>query len=179
MKKVIMLAMMILALMMIPAASFAKTIISDNDLGNVTAQTGVSITFSNLSISSLSFSTLSYGDNDGITTHGGYNAAGYTSAGWFGAKGVTITKGGSNVIDLVGVMNIDVGSNGSAGNVGGIGVQIVLPAITIGGSAGMNITGTLVMAQDKTLSTNAGTLATVDIERFKTYMNGTVTVFAH
>jgi hypothetical protein len=173
MKRVLMLAI-VLALVMIPAASFAKAVISDNELEAVTAEAGVSITFSNLSISSLTFSTLSIGDPNGINAVGDVIETGYTGAGWFGAAGAKIAAGGSNTIDLIGAMNVDVGTSGTQTR-----VKIDLPSITIGGSAGMNITGTLVLARDKTLTSTAGTLGTVDIQRFKTYVSGTVTVFAH
>jgi len=173
MKRVLMLAT-IMAFVMIPAASFAKAVISDKDLDNVTAEAGVTITLSNLSISSLSFGTLSYSDNDGVDGTGFIDHTNYTNAGSFGAKNVTIVKGGSNVIDLIGNIDIDVGTSGAQSR-----VQIKLPSITIGGSAGMNVTGALVLAQDKTLSTVAGTLATIDVRGFKTYLGGTVQVFAH
>jgi hypothetical protein len=169
MKRILMLAM-ILACIMIPLASFAKTVIADNDLDAVTAQTGVSIDFTGLKISNLVFSTVSWGDNDGIANS--TYTSGYTNAGYMGANAITIASTG-NVVDLTGVMNIDVGTSGTQTR-----VRIVLPAITIGG-AGTNITASVKLASDKILSTNAGTLATINIKGFQTFVDGTVTIFAH
>ena len=74
MKKILALTVIALFVMM-PFASFAKTTaVSDSDLGAVTAQSGVSIDFSNLTISNVSISAQSWGDTDGFGT--------YTSPGW-------------------------------------------------------------------------------------------------
>ena len=64
-------------------------------------------------------------------------------------------------------------------------MQIVLPdEIIIGGTAGMNITGMTLRLGDTKILDNTGSnsapaLATIDIRNFKTFVSGTVTIFAH
>ena len=174
MKRILMLAM-IVAFIMIPLMSFAKTAISDSDLGAVTAQTGVSILFNQFTISSLSLSKISWGDNDGVPNQG-VSDTGYTIAGYLGANGVTMT---GNIIEFnstnPGTMNIDVGTSGAT-----TAMKIDLGSITLGGAAGMNIIGTMKLGDIKTLDNgNSGNLMIVDIERVRVFLSGTVTVFAH
>jgi hypothetical protein len=175
MKRILMLAM-ILAFVMIPVASFAKKAISDSDLDAITAKAGISIVFTKFSISSLSLSTISWGDSDGIP-NGSYSDAstGYNNAGYLGANGMTIA---GDLVELSGVMNIDTGTSGTG--VGASRLKIDLPSMTIGGSTGMNITGTLTLDSTKTLnSTNASALAAINIKGFQTFVSGSVTIFAH
>ena len=107
----------IVLFLMVPLASFAKTAISDGDLADLTAQEGVTITFSNLAISNVALAVQSWGDSDGFSS--------YTSAGWVGA---TIAMTG-NVLALSGNMTIDVGTSGAV-----TGVRIGLPTLNIGSS---------------------------------------------
>ena len=164
---------MILAFVMIPLVSFAKTTISDSDLNAITAEAGVSIVFNNLTISSLSLSKISWGDSNGIPNS--TYTTGYTNAGWLGATDIAMT---GNLIDRYsGNMTVDVGTSGTQTR-----VQIALPnEITLGGTAGMNIVATLRLGDTKYLDngTNAPLLTTIDIEHFKIFVYGTVTVFAH
>jgi hypothetical protein len=93
-----------------------------------------------------------------------------------GATGVTMA---GNIIEYnganIGTMNIDVGTSS-----GLTVMKIDIGQTTIGGTAGMNIIGTMKLGDTKTLdSGNAGNLMIVDIEHFRTIMSGTVTVFAH
>jgi hypothetical protein len=173
MKRILMLAM-IVAFVMIPLVSFAKTAISDSDLDAVTAKAGISIVFTNLTISSLSLSKgISWGDSDGVPDSPYYTGS-YTNAGYIGATDITVQ---GDLINYTGAMNIDVGTSGGVTK-----VQIVLPnEITIGGTAGMNITATLRLGDTKTLDngTNAPALATIAMKGFQTFVSGTVTVFAH
>lgn len=175
MKRILMLAM-IVAFVMIPLVSFAKTAISDSDLDAVTAKAGISIVFTNLTISSLSLSKISWGDSDGVPD-GDSVFTGYASKGYIGATDITVT---GNLINYTGAMNIDVGTSGTG--VSATRLNIALPdEITIGGAAGMNITATLKLGDTKTLDNGAyaPALATIDIKHFQTFVSGTVTVFAH
>ena len=113
MKKFILIVIALVVMM--PCASFAKTAITESDLAAVTAQEGVTITFSNLAISNVALAVQSWGDSDGFTN--------YTGSGWVGA---TIAMTG-NVLSLAGTMTIDVGTSGST-----TGVSIGLPTLNIG-----------------------------------------------
>jgi hypothetical protein len=161
MKKVLLLAVIALFVMM-PFASFAKTAISESDLAAVTAQTGVSIDFSNFSLSGVTLSVQSWGDDNGFT--------GYTSAGWVGASiGLT-----GSVVGLSGTMNIDVGTSGAQTR-----LAIDMPTVIIGGAAGLNVDETIKLAGDKILSTNAGTLGQSYMQGLKATISGSLQVYAH
>ena len=181
MKRNLMLAI-ILAFIMIPLALSARTAITDTDLDTVTAQSGVNIDFTNFKVTSLSVSTISWGDSDGVPDDAydtSYTAGHYIAAGYFGVKGVTIASNAAgNSVDFSGSMNIDVGTSGTKTK-----MQIALPQIVVGGSAGMNIVATLKLDNTKLLSTTTGNLganlAIVTLTGFRTYLGGTVTVYAH
>lgn len=161
MKKILMFAIIAVFIMM-PLASFAKSAISDKDLDAVTAETGVSIVFDNVKINSAALTSLSWGDSDGYT--------GATGPGYVGINGVAIA---GSLVEMSGTMNVDVGNDGSSTR-----VKIDLPTISLGGSAGMNITANLKLSGNSDLSSGA-TLGNIDIRGFKTSVIGTVTVFAH
>jgi hypothetical protein len=180
MKRILVLAI-ILAFVMIPLASSARTAITDTDLDTVTAQSGVNIDFTNFKVNGLSVSTISWGDSDGVPndTYDTFYTSGYNGAGYFGVKGVTIAGAAAgNSVDFSGSMNIDVGTSGTQTR-----MQIALPQIVVGGSAGMNIVATLKLDNTKLLSTTAGNLganlAIVTLTGFRTYLGGTITVYAH
>ena len=113
MKKFILIVIALFVMM--PCASFAKTAITESDLAAVTAQEGVTITFSNLAISNVALAIQSWGDADGFSS--------YLSSGWVGA---TIAMTG-NVLSMAGTMTIDVGTSGTV-----TGVSIGLPTLNIG-----------------------------------------------
>jgi hypothetical protein len=114
MKKFILIVIALVVMM--PCASFAKTAITESDLAAVTAQEGVTITFSNLAISNVALAIQSWGDADGFSS--------YLSSGWVGA---TIAMTG-NVLSMAGTMTIDVGTSGGTKT----GVSIGLPTLNIG-----------------------------------------------
>lgn len=101
MKKVL-LFVVIAMFMMVPLA-FAKTAITEKDLGDVTAQEGVTIDFSCFTLGSIDIAVQGWGDSDGCTTCGGY-----TGAGWVGNSLAT----SDNFLTISGTMTIDVGTSG-------------------------------------------------------------------
>ena len=164
MKKILALTVIALFVMM-PFASFAKTTaVSDSDLGAVTAQSGVSIDFSNLTISNVSISAQSWGDTDGFGT--------YTSPGWVGAQMNLI----GDVVGVSGVMNIDVGSSGTSTR-----LNIDLPQIKIGGNnAGLQQDQTIKLSTNKTLNgTGAGELGQSYMIGLKATISGSLQIYAH
>lgn len=164
MKKVLILAVIAILLMM-PVASFAKTTISDNELDEVTAQQGVTLGFTNVTLNNLSFTSISWGDSDG------YGSGGWANAGYAGLTSATIT---GDVAVMSGEMKLDVGTNAGA-----TAMQIVLPTVAIGGSAGLDINATVTLASNAALTTSASTLGVLTINDLKASLNGTITVAAH
>jgi hypothetical protein len=163
MKKILVLTVIALFVMM-PFASFAKTAITDSDLGAVTAQTGVSIDFSGLNVQNVSQSINSWGDDNGFGST-------YTSAGWVGAA---MSLAGT-VVGITGTMNIDVGSSGTSTR-----LAIDLPTITIGGVSGLNQDQTIKLSTIKTLDgTGAGTLGQAYTAGLKATISGSVQIYAH
>ncbi|MFZ2395790.1 MAG: DUF6160 family protein [Smithella sp.] len=157
MKKILLLTVIALFVMM-PLASFAKTAITDSELGSVTAQTGVTIDFTGFDLGTITIDTVSWGDNNGFTN--------YATEGWIGAS-VDIS---TNAIKITDKMDIDVGTNAGITAVG-----IKLPTITVSGS----IEAVVKLAADKTLATNAGTLGTVFISGLNVNPSGTLAIYAH
>jgi hypothetical protein len=162
MKKSLALAV-IAVFVMIPLASFARTAISDSELDSVIAQQGVTIEFVSLTINSTSLTSMAWGDAGGFT--------GYASDGWAGIGNITIT---GDVAVMNGPMNIDVGTNG-----GSTRVNISLPTVSIGGTAGLNVTASVKLAASADLATNATTVGVLDIKGLKTQVSGSVMVYAH
>jgi hypothetical protein len=158
MKKLIFIVAALLVMM--PLASFAKTVISETELAELTAQQGVTISFAGLSISNVSLSVQSWGDSDGFT--------GYLSSGWVGA-GVSMT---GNVVGLSGTMTIDVGSSGTL-----TAVQIGLPSVNIG-STSFAIDQIIKLASSKTLS-GTQTLGTSYMSGLTATVTGALTITAH
>lgn len=163
MKKILLLTVIAVFVMM-PFTSFAKTAISETELGAVIAQQGVTIDFAQFSLGNISIGTVSWGDANGF---GGT----YTSAGWVGAS-VSIVGGANGPVQISGTMNIDVGS--TAANVTAIG--IALPTISVSG----NITSVMKLDNDRALgSPNAGTLGTAYISGLTLSPSGTIIIYAH
>lgn len=176
MKRILMLAVIAIFVGM-PIASFAKIAISDSDLDALTAQAGINICFTNFAISSaVTAGKMSFGDSDGLGSVeplGPYYTNSYGSAGYMGMNNIVIT---GNLVFMNGTMNVDVGTSG-----GKTELNIVLPSsVIIGGSSGMNITANVVLDSAKALNSGvSGSLATLGIQGFSTFVTGTVTVFAH
>ncbi len=105
--------------LMVPM-SFAKTAISEQDLGNVTAQEGVTINFDCFTVGAITIDVQSWGDSDGCTTCGDY-----TTSGWVGAS-VTMD---SDFVTITGDLTIDVGSSGTQ-----TALIIGLPTLDLAGS---------------------------------------------
>ncbi|MFZ3209548.1 MAG: DUF6160 family protein [Geobacteraceae bacterium] len=84
MKKVL---AMVAVFVMMPLAAFAKTAVSDSDLGAVTGQAGVTIA-ADITIPTLNIGVLSWGDADGVVSaFGGVGTAGYV-----GVTGVAVAN---------------------------------------------------------------------------------------
>jgi len=158
MKKIILIAAALLV--MLPLASFAKTVISESELAELTAQQGVTISFTGLSISNVALAVSSWGDSDGFT--------GYTSSGWVGSA-ITMT---GNVIALSGAMTIDVGSVGTL-----TAIQIGLPSVTIG-DATFQVDQIVKLSNSKTLS-GTQTLGTSYMSGLRATVTGSLTITAH
>ena len=164
MKKVLVLAIIAL-FVMVPFASFAKTAVSDSDLGAVTAQEGVTIEFNGLAISSVNIDVQSWGDADGFSS--------YLGAGFVGAA-INMT---GNVVSLSGNMTIDVGTNATNG---GTAVKIGLPTVGIGAGNPLNITQVIKLASDKTLTASGvSTLGTMYMGGLTATVTGGLTIKAH
>ena len=164
MKRALILAV-IAVLLMMPLSSFAKTTISDHELSDVTAQQGITLNLTNVTLNNVSFTSISWGDSDG------YGSGGWANAGYAGLTSATIS---GDVAVMSGAMTLDVGTNA-----GVTAMQIVLPTVTIGGSAGLDINATVTMASNAALTTNASTLGVLTINDLKGTMTGTITVSAH
>jgi hypothetical protein len=159
MKKLILIVASLLIMM--PLVSFAKTVISETELAELTAQQGVTISFTGLSISNVSVSVQSWGDSDGFT--------GYLSSGWVGAA---ITMGGT-ALGLGGTMTLDVGSSGTL-----TAIQIGLPNVNIG-STSFTVDQIIKLATGKTLGAGAQTLGTSYMSGLTATVTGTLTITAH
>ena len=157
MKKILLLTVIAVFVMM-PFASFAKTAISDSELGSVTAQTGVTIDFSQFELGNVTIGTISWGDAEGFT--------GYSSQGWVGAN-ISMS---TNAVTLGGTMDIDVGTNSGTTALG-----IKLPTISVGG----NITTIVMLAGDKTLTTGVKTLGTAYMSDITLTPSGRLIIYAH
>ncbi len=118
MKKVLLFA--VIAMFLMVPMSFAKTAISEQDLGNVTAQEGVTINFDCFTVGAITIDVQSWGDSDGCTTCGGY-----TASGWVGA---TVNMS-TDFVGISGDLTIDVGTSGTQ-----TALIIGLPTLNLTGS---------------------------------------------
>jgi len=171
MKKILASAIIAIFFLMMPFVSFAKTAISDSELGAVSAQHGVTLNFGggNVVISNITLSTTSYGDADGFS--------GYTTAGYLGATGISLP---SSQISLSSLMNVDVGTNAGVTKLN-IGLPIVeLDTPTIDATIKIDTTKTLTDAQQP--------LGTLYVNNLKAFLNadasynnanGSITIFSH
>lgn len=163
MKRFLTLAVIAL-FVMLPLASFARTVVNDNDLDAITAESGVSIEFTNLSVgNTTTLSSISWGDTSGFT--------GYETPGYFGFKNVDITGNLAQIAS--GSLNIDVGTGAS----GETKVFLVLPTITLGTAS----ISAWIMA-DKTANFTSASFSQGGIwtmNGFSTQVTGTVAIYAH
>jgi len=120
MKKVFTSLVILCLLVMMPFCSFGKTVISDKELQDMTAQEGVTINFSCFTVGAISIDVQSWGDSDGCTACGGYS-----TVGWVGAS----VDMSSNFVSMTGNMTIDVGSSGTR-----TALVIGLPTLNLAGS---------------------------------------------
>jgi hypothetical protein len=165
MKKPLMLTIMAL-LVMLPLVVFAKSAITDKDLDAVTAEAGVTISFTNVSVGgSTALSSMAWGDPSGFTA--------YTGTGYFGMSNWTVT---GNLAEIANgqSMTIDIGTSGTITK-----IQLVYPTISLGGTSGVNMLTYLKTAYDGALTANAAVGGYIDIRGFRTQMSGTLTIFAH
>jgi hypothetical protein len=158
MKKIILIVTALLV--MLPLASFAKTVISESELAELTAQQGVTITFSGLAISNVALAVSSWGDADGFTA--------YTASGWVGTA-ITMT---GDVVALSGSMTIDVGSSGTL-----TAVRIGLPTVSIGSST-FQVDQVVKLSTTKTLS-GTQVLGTSYMSGLTATVTGALTITAH
>lgn len=150
-------------IMMLPCISFSKTVISDKDLDEVTAEQGVSVNFNCLTVGSITIATQSFGDSDGCVSCGSY-----TSAGWMGANNINVS---GNLLSLSNNMIVDVGTSGTQTR-----INVILPTIAVGAA---NVSGTMKVATDYSLS-GGNVLGTLDMRGFATRVTSDrVQIFAH
>jgi hypothetical protein len=158
MKKVL-LCLFIVMFMVVPM-SFAKTVISEKDLQEVTAQEGVTINFDCFTVGAISIAVQSWGDSDGCTACGGYS-----TVGWVGAS----VDMSSNFVSMTGNMTIDVGSSGTR-----TALVIGLPTLNLAGS----ITQVIKLSTNPTLP-GTQVLGTSFMSGLSVAPTGQLIIFAH
>lgn len=158
MKKV--LLFVVIAMFMMVPLSFAKTAISEKDLGDVTAQEGVTINFDCFTVGAISIAVQSWGDADGCSSCGGYS-----SAGWVGAS----VDMSTDFISLAGDLTIDVGTSGAQ-----TALIIGLPTLNLAGS----MTQVVKLGSLANLS-GAGVLGTSYMEGVSVSPSGYLVIHAH
>lgn len=161
--KKFLISVVIAVLVIIPAALFAQTAISDSELDAVNAQTGVTIDFANVTVNNTSLTSVAFGDAGGFT--------GYTGDGWAGLTNITIN---GDLVVMNGSMVLDIGTNGSSTR-----ANITLPTVSVGGTAGLNVVANIVLAANGGLSTNATTIGTLDVRGLKMSVSGPIQIYAH
>jgi hypothetical protein len=169
MKKFIILA--ITALLMITVASFAKEIITEKDLADVTAESGVSVSLNNVNTGSVYIDTISWGDGDGSDTYG---SGTYNSAGYGGIRAANIT---GTLASFNGDMTLDVGTSGTSTR-----AQIVMPTVTLGNmdfSTRLKLSPNIDLVDGSASGENQRTLGRVDMRSFSTQAQGSIKVYAH
>lgn len=158
MKKVLLFVVLVMFLV-VPMA-FAKVSITEKELGDITAQEGVTINFDCFTVGAISIAVQSWGDTDGCSACGNL-----TTDGWVGAS-VTMS---SNFVQLSGNMTIDVGTSGTRSA-----LIIGLPTLNLAGS----ITQVVSLSSTANL---AGTqvLGTSYMSGVSLAPTGYLTIFAH
>ena len=165
MKKLFILTIAFL-FVMLPFTSFAKEVITDRDLEQVTAESGVSIGFSNFSLggSAVAATVTLLGDSNGYND-GTYV---YASPGFTGASNIDIS---GNITQISGNMTIDVFSSGASTL-----VNIGLPAITLGTA---DVAGVMQLSSSVNL-TGGKKLGELGIVGFSTQVAAqSIQIFAH
>jgi hypothetical protein len=156
------LLIVLLVVMMLPLVSFAKVVISEKDLGDVTAQEGVTINFSCFTLGAITVAVSAWGDADGCNVCGGY-----TAAGWVGSA-ITMS---SDFVKLSGNMTIDVGTSGAR-----TALIIGLPGLSLAGS----MASVIELASNNQLTANpTGTLGTSYMSGISVNPTGYLMIFAH
>jgi len=169
MKKSIILT--IAALLMMIVTSFAKDVITEKDLAEVTAEEGVSISLNNVNTGSVYVETISWGDGDGSDTYG---SGTLTSPGYAGMRAANIT---GTLASFNGAMTLDVGSSGSSTK-----AQIVMPTITLGNldfSTRLRLSPNVNLVESSASVENQRTLGRLDMRGFSTQAQGAICVYAH
>ena len=163
MKRIFVIGIVALFIMM-PIVSLAKTVVTDSELADVTAESGVSIVFTNVTVGNdaTTLTSLAWGDSNGFGST-------YTGYGWAGISNVTI---GGNLAVMNGTMNIDVGTSGTTDTR----LQIVLPTMTLGT---MNVLAMVKVGTTGDLTSSSNVLGVLDLRGFSTQVTGTVQVYAH
>jgi len=118
MKKV--LLFLVLVMFLVVPMSFAKTAITEKDLGDITAQEGVTINFDCFTVGAISIAVQSWGDTDGCASCGNL-----TTDGWVGAS----VNMSTDFVTISGNMTIDVGTSGTRSA-----LIIGLPTLNLAGS---------------------------------------------
>jgi hypothetical protein len=160
MKKVFTSLVILCLLVMMPFCSFGKTVISDKELQDMTAQEGVTINFSCFTVGAISIDVQSWGDSDGCTACGGYS-----TVGWVGAS----VDMSSNFVSMTGNMTIDVGSSGTR-----TALVIGLPTLNLAGS----ITQVIKLFTNPTLP-GTQVLGTSFMSGLSVAPTGQLIIFAH
>lgn len=163
MKKLLILTIAV-GFVMLPFASFSKTVISDSDLKEVTAESGVSVDFHNFSVKgTVTVGTTSWGDSDGEFT--------FQSPGFVGANGIALS---GNIVAFSdgNVINIDVGTNGTSDTR----INVTLPTTTLGA---VNVDATMKLSSTMDLS-GANELGRLNMQGLSTQVKvDRIQVFAH
>lgn len=159
MKKILIFTVVFFILLL--SVSFSKTMISDEELEDVTAEDGVNVNLNNLTVrATQTVGVTSWGDGDG---YGGT----YTSAGYMGAQNMVMS--GTFASFSNNDMQIDIGTSGSSTR-----MNIVLPTITMGAmnvdtimkvSTSMDLSGTKELGRLKM----TGLTTRVTMERLQIY----------
>ncbi len=93
--KKLLVALVVGALLALPMSAVAMDALTQNQLGNVDGQAGLSIGFGSSVVTEISFNALSWGDPDGYSTA--------DSAGWLiidGTIGITLTVGQGEILEV-------------------------------------------------------------------------------
>ena len=162
MKKLLILTIAV-GFVMLPFVSFSKTVISDSDLKEVTAESGVSVDFHNFSVKgTATVGTTSWGDSDGEFT---FQSPGFAGANAIALSGNIVAFSDGNVI------NIDVGTSGSDTR-----VNVTLPTTTLGA---VNVDATMKLSSAMDLS-GANELGRLNMQGLSTQVKvDRIQIFAH
>lgn len=161
MKKLLMSIIAVWVAVMMAGTSWSKSIISDSELDEVTAEEGVSVNFCDFSVSVSSINAVSWGDGDG------YSSGAHGNAGYAGMSNTTVT---GNAVTISNTAVIDVGSSGSETR-----VNVDLPTINLGA---LNATTTMKVSSAQDLS-GGKTMGVLNMRGFQSELDGSFQVYAH